>query len=491
MSETPINIVQWGWFETALCGPVDGNPFVDVELSAIFRQADREFNVSGFYDGAGIYRIRFMPDAEGDWSFETHSNRPELNGRTGGFTATPTEPGNHGPVRVCDTFHFAYADGTAFLPFGTTCYAWIHQSEALREKTLKTLSASPFNKVRMCILPKWYPYNHVEPELYPFEGTPSNQWDFSHPNPAFFQHLDRCIASLCELGIEADLILFHPYDEDRFGVHRENCEVHWGFDRMGAENDDRYLRYVIARYAAYRNVWWSLANEWDFVKSKTEADWQRFGRIVQECDPYGHLTSIHNGGRDFDHAQPWISHCSLQKRHPDGARAYREEFRKPVIYDECEYEGDIPQSWGNIPAETMVSRFWEAWINGAYAGHGETYLDPNEILWWSKGGVLRGESPKRIAFMKDVLSDAPANGEPMNPPYWESWGVPGEYYLFYLGTRQPAQLNIRLEGDRRFKAELIDTWNMTIEPLGEFRGDVELALPRKPRLAVRFSAMNG
>ena len=38
---------------------------------------------------------------------------------------------------------------------------------------------------------------------------------------------------------------------------------------MSAEEDDLYWKYVIARFAAYRNVWWSLANEYDVVHSKT------------------------------------------------------------------------------------------------------------------------------------------------------------------------------------------------------------------------------
>ena len=62
-------------------------------------------------------------------------------------------------------------------------------------------------------------------------------------NPAFFAHLEKRIAQLRDLGIEADLILFHPYDAD-WG----QPDPHWGFDRMGAENDDRYIRYVIARW---------------------------------------------------------------------------------------------------------------------------------------------------------------------------------------------------------------------------------------------------
>ena len=61
-----------------------------------------------------------------------------------------------------------------------------------------------------------------------------------------------------ELGIEADLIVMHPYDR-------------WGFSMMSKEEDDLYWKYVIARFAAYRNVWWSLANEYDLMPQKSLA----------------------------------------------------------------------------------------------------------------------------------------------------------------------------------------------------------------------------
>lgn len=65
---------------------------------------------------------------------------------------------------------FAYADGTPYYPFGTTAYAWIHQTAALRSATLQTLAEGPFNKIRMCLFPKNYSFNAQEPELFPFEG---------------------------------------------------------------------------------------------------------------------------------------------------------------------------------------------------------------------------------------------------------------------------------------------------------------------------------
>jgi acyl transferase domain-containing protein len=38
-------------------------------------------------------------------------------------------------------------------------------------------------------------------------------------------------------------------------------------------------------------------------------------------------------------------------------------------------------------------------IAGTYVGHGETYKSDDQILWWSKGGVLKGQIPARLAFL--------------------------------------------------------------------------------------------
>jgi hypothetical protein len=471
-------------FEAAFNGTTNGNPFVHVEFSATFQQGEKTITAPGFYDGDGIYRVRFMPDALGAWKYRTHSNRPELDGQTGALTVTAPSAGNHGPVRVRDTYHFAYADGSPYWEIGTTCYAWIHQPPELEERTLQTLATAPFNKLRMCVFPKWFNYNRTEPLLYPFEGTPPKQWDFARFNPAFFQQLEKRIADLQKLGIEADVILFHPYDGQ--GVP----DPHWGFDRMGAENDDRYLRYVVARLAAYRNVWWSLANEWDFVKSKTVDDWERFGQLVHTNDPYGHLCSIHNGAKLFDHTRPWITHVSLQNDQPENAAKYLNQYKKPVIYDECRYEGDISEGWGDITAERLVGSFWKTLIAGAYCGHGETYTNPHDELWWSKGGTLRGQSPARLAFFKTIITNAPAAAGPLSQR--DTWGVEGEYYLTYLWDRQHAKQSIRLPDNIPFKAEVIDTWAMTITPLpGTFSGRAEIPLPSKPYQAIRLVRLQG
>ncbi len=471
----------WSQFELELAGSKSGNPFLDVTLSAVFTFQHRSIEVNGFYDGNGLYRVRFMPDTVGEWRYRTISNLDELDGITGSFICSPALPDNHGPVRVENTFHFAYTDGTPFYQVGTTCYVWNHQGDELETQTLDTLRTAPFNKLRMCVFPKDYLYNKNEPLYYPFERTENGSWDFTRFNPDYFHHLEQRVGDLLALGIEADIILFHPYDR-------------WGFATMDRETDDLYLRYVVARLSAYRNVWWSMANEFDLMRQKSMADWDRFFRVVQENDPYQHLRSIHNCRGFYDHGKPWVTHQSIQHSDLPSTEHWRNQFRKPVVVDECCYEGNNPKGWGNITAQEMTHRFWEGTVRGGYVGHGETYLHPEDILWWSKGGVLHGQSPERIAFLRQIMEAGPAQGlEPVSDvayPEYPAACKGDAYFLIYFGIKQPAEMTFTLPLNNHYTGEIIDTWAMTVTPWGQnLLGEFTAQLPGKPYIAVRFQKM--
>ncbi|MAG13435.1 MAG: DUF5060 domain-containing protein [Spirochaetales bacterium] len=470
------SVEKWDMFELDLKGPSDGNPFLDVEIGATFALGDRRTEVTGFYDGKGMYRVRFMPDTVGTWTYKTLSNQNVLSGLEGKFECTEAAGDNHGPVRVFDAIHFAYEDGRPYRPVGTTCYVWNHQGDALEGETLKTLKAAPFNKIRMCVFPKHYDFNKNEPQYYPFAGAALTDWDYARFNPEFFAHLESRIRGLMNLGIEADLILFHPYDR-------------WGYSTMSQETDDLYLHYIVARLAAFRNVWWSFANEYDLMKEKTSLDWDRFFKIVWRNDHVQHLRSIHNCRGFYDHGKPWVTHCSVQHHNLDLVGTWINQYAKPVVVDECGYEGNIRHNWGNLTPQEMSNRFWLGFAQGGYVGHGETYLHPEDELWWSKGGKLYGQSPQRIAFLRSVIEDAPATG--LRPAGLGNVTVccskTGEYYLYYFAERQPAEKSFTLPEERKFRAEIIDTWDMTITPVpGHFSGTFRLELPGKPYVAVRF-----
>jgi hypothetical protein len=481
-----VKTEKWKTFELTLNGPAEGNPFTDVKLTGQFIHAADTISVQGFYDGNGVYKIRFMPQKEGEWSYLTASNAKKLDKKKGIFLCTPALKDNHGPVAVKDTYYFAYADGTPHNSFGTTCYGWVHQGDSLAEATIRTLSKGYFNKMRMCIFPKSYDWNHNDPKFYPFEGTPPKDWNFSRFNPAFFRNIEKRINQLDSLGIEADLIVFHPYDR-------------WGFSTMDRKTDDLYIDYIIARFAAYKNVWWSMANEYDFMKEKTPADWNHFIERFAKTDKFHHLIGIHNGSIIYDHTNPLLTHASIQGEDTYKAKEYRAKYKKPVVFDECRYEGNIPWSWGNLTAQSMTEKFWRGFTNGGFVGHGETYVTENpiqlpevssDVLWWSKGGRLKGESPERIKFLRKIIEEAPPYLKPIPLFTWMPFscvGIDHEFYLGYLNDAQPRSMVIELPKDATYQVEIIDTRNMTIKPVEKkFSGRSLIELPAKPYIALRI-----
>lgn len=492
-------IERYKRFELSIAGTAEGNPYKDIALTADFSNGMRRMTVRGFYKGEGYYAVRFMPQEEGDWNYIVHSNDPQMDGLTGGFRCVPAREGNHG--RVClrtdvlpikrgscdeveDQYHFVYEDGTRFQPFGTTCYAWINQAEEVQEMTLRTLAQAPFNKLRMCIFPKFYSYNTEDPVDYIFPGNAQDGFDYDRFNNVFLERLERRIAQLDDLGIEVDIILLHPYDR-------------WGFSRMSREQDMFYLGYIVDRLSSYKNVWWSLANEYDLMPWKSIRDWDTYAHVIIEHDPYGHLRSIHNCGVMFDYTRPWITHVSVQRidvyKTAENVTDWRQQYRKPVIVDEVGYEGDMDYGWGNLTGEEETRRFWEGIIRGGYMTHGESYVEKGPQIWWSHGGRLYGDSVPRLRFLRNIMAEIPEQAEPIRitPENVEAnWDAPGlhdgeSFYLYYYGFTRPRYRNYTLPEGRRYRLELIDTWNMTITELPDiYEGQIRITMGARQYMAV-------
>lgn len=493
-------VEKWGTFEVTLRGPEGGNPFIGISLNAEFKHGNEIYIPEGFYDGNGNYKIRFMPDAEGEWTYITQSNLDTLNGIKGSFICTPPSTGDHGPVSVKNMYHFAYADSTRFIPFGTTIYQWCFQPDSLKQETIQTLKKSPFNKVRFLIIPPYSKeYLSGPNKLYnfPFQKDSAGNWNLSRFNPAYFQNIEKCIRELRSIGVQADVILLNPYDKG------------WGFEKMNQPTVRRFVRYVVARFAAYRNVWWSLANENSFIKWMTDKDWDRLFQLVEKRDPYHHLRSIHNAGRIYNYTLPWVTHVSLQ--YYNAVRVFgvtpllRDIYRKPIVYDEINYEGNISSRWGQLIGKEMTYRFWVAYIGGGYATHGESFVNNP---WISTGGKLIGQSPARIAFLKKIVDEAPTLN-PIDQYYILNMaGEPEEYYLIYFGKEKPGNWKFilpkkGLKDGMLFKADVIDTWNMTITPVNQVfevkrlnnyqfadKDGKSIQLPDKQYMAIRIRRIN-
>ena len=225
----------------------------------------------------------------------------------------PTAPANHGLVRVSERSTSPTPMALRIAPSARPATPGTISRPSCAARRSSRCETAPFNKLRMCVFPKRYIYNADEPELHAFARSDDGSLDFDRFDPAFFEALEARISELQALGIEADLILFHPYDT-------------WGYQDMTAEQDERYLRHLVRAWAP------SATSGGRSLTSSTS--WQAARALaalpgdLAEADPYGHLTSIHNAERMFDHDHPGITHVSIQswdvKRTRGVARALRQ-----------------------------------------------------------------------------------------------------------------------------------------------------------------------
>lgn len=469
-------IERWGRYELSIPAKLKGNPF-EVRISATFTHADRKVTVEGFYDGNDTFKVRFMPDRQGVWNYVTHSEETLLNNRKGTFECVEASKNNHGPVQV-EECNFKYADGKYYYPVGTTSYDWMHVAENLQKQTICSISEAGFNKIRMLFFVQNFDEDYPEPELFPFEikkiernenGKLVYEWDYNRFNPEYFRHVENCIDSLKNIGVEADLILFHPYDDGR-----------WNFDKLPLSVCERYLKYLVFRLSSFRNVWWSLANEYDFLKFYSAKDWDFFTKVVIENDPYRHLCSIHSyTAKYYAYWKPEYTHASIQDQAPlqlGAAGIVKNIYKKPIVFDEVCYEGNMNNRWGNLSGQEYIYRLWMGITAGTYVTHGECYM--NSATDYSKnflavGGCFQGEAWKRIAFVRSILDSLPQPLRHCDPSWDLRTASAGEnYYMIYLGKEiandwlfELPEKNIgynSLKEGTCFKVEIIDTWNMTI-----------------------------
>ena len=115
----------------------------------------------------------------------------------------------------------------------------------------------------------------------------------------------------------------------------------------------------------------------------------------------------------------------------------------------------------------------------------EIQFDPADVLWWAKGGVLKGTSAPRIAFLREVLTDAPGDLVPANGGDAVLAVCGADYALAYWSFMQPAECRLRL-GSGQWRLDVLDTWGMTVTPLaGTYTSNDTIPLPGRPFIAVR------
>ena len=109
---------------------------------------------------------------------------------------------------------------------------------------------------------------------------------------------------------------------------------------------------------------------------------------------------------------------------------------------------------------------------------------------------MHGESWKRIGLLLDVLQAVPGHGLRYLPAEWDSvCAVPEDrktaaetgYRLYYYSFMRPSFREFCFDDDTPWRAEVLDTWNMTVTDAGVHKGRFRVDLPGRPYMAVRIT----
>ncbi|PWJ58022.1 uncharacterized protein DUF5060 [Dyadobacter jejuensis] len=309
------------------------NPF-DKNVTATTIHGADTLQIPLFYNGGKEWILRFSGKEPGTYGYTLSGDLPELRGRKGSFEVTKnTKADRHGGVVVKkeDPKHFYYEDGTPYFNLAFECdwlFALDHGQKKLSktDQLLSTVAQNGFKQVVMNV----YSYDvswkkdsllaqHPEHEyggredIFPFLGSNKNP-DFSALNVAFFQHLDRTMASLHDKELVSHLM-----------IYVWNKMVNW--PDMDTHADNLYYDYVIKRYQAYPNIMWDVSKEALYYgRATAEYISERIQR-ARKLDAYNRLISVHSYSFcskhpdevDFISSQDW-SHPLYQKMLDAGKR---------------------------------------------------------------------------------------------------------------------------------------------------------------------------
>lgn len=396
-----------------------GNPLYDIrDFHALFTApSGRQEKINGFWDGGVDWKIRFMPNEEGLWTYETlcsDKSNQGLHGVTGSFTCSENTSEldlyKHGPLSVDKgSYSLKHKDGTPFFWLG--CTAWnggLKSTPEEWEHYLEQRARLGYNVIQL-VGTQWRGCDQNSKGQVAFTGS-----GHITLNPAFFQHFDEKMDRINAHGHVAGLVLLWALP---LGAGMELSPGYYLPDREAI----MLARYMVARYGAH-HVTWMLGGDgkyWDELEDR----WKYIGQEVFRDKSQGISTTHPMGGKwigDVYGDEDWYEIDGYQSSHGTSQRTvdlinktvaegWRDQSPKPLInlepcYEEIRYtifEDDVRNAcyWSVFAAPPSgitygADGIWP-WIR-----QGETALNHGanlKVSTWDKSIELPGS--KQIALL--------------------------------------------------------------------------------------------
>jgi hypothetical protein len=314
------------------------NPYMSVELYAEVRSPEHQtYLLHAFWDGGRRMVIRAAPVIAGQWDYKVTSNVARFDGMLGSFSAIASD--SKGFVKVANFRHFAYTTGGVKMPphlwMGDTNYRFAAMDRSEFDRMVNTRAEQKFNHIRGFVFGN-------------LPGVDAAFTDPKHPNPEYFGELDDRIRYMNQRGISADLILGGDQN------HLAEFFPTW-------QDRQRYVRYVVARYAPM-NITWQGVLQFDGYEN-ARAFMKEIGGLLKKFDPYQHPRStdatLTSSPLVLD---GWMDYIT-----------YRTGDRAAIAIEHQQYTS--PQVIGDFAVEdsgvdAFRKRLWTLTMEGAYPAHG-------------------------------------------------------------------------------------------------------------------------
>lgn len=367
------------------------NPFF-AELKGVFSGPGGRYQIPGFCDGDGVWKVRFSPTALGEWTYALSSPHIKLSSSGGKVTCTPNGNSNvHGGLVIDhdNPYHFFYEDGTPYFMFAYEAdWLWAlglaDPSQGQLRSLLAQIKQYGFNQVIVQLYANYATWcrrkdgsmadDYGPPAQCLWQGTHERP-DHLHMNIAYWRNYDQMMQILLDEGITAHMFI---------KVYNKN--VIW--PERYSDGDDLLFKYLTARYQAFPNIIWDYSKETYYELDK-EYVASRMA-LIRANDAYRRLSTVHDDRRYYavpEHAG-LVDFVTLQQHGEFYHSAlYERSLRRwPVFNSEFGYESgpgglDDYFAWGNNTVEEFVDRAWQIAMAGAYIGYYYNYTAWNIIDW--------------------------------------------------------------------------------------------------------------
>lgn len=371
--------VKFGVHEIALTGDGSaGNPLDTVAMVTFTPPsgATRAKTVCAFHDGGNTWRARLYVSEVGKWNWSsTCKSDAGLDGKNGTFLAEDSKLRGRLLPHPKNPRHWSTEDGRWFLNVVDTAYLLLSpkdsSGQSIPEEDFHAYVRDAEDRGITSLMTTLITGRGSVPGDGGWTGSYFADAGSTRLRLDHFQDSDRRLRWLLDhhpnIGIE--LILFPR------GAGYGRDEQFW--KKLTVEQKERLLRSVVARYAAYPQLFWLIANDAHYGKDfpNNNAYVREVGAYFQKRDPWQHpLSTGHARHLDFAFGdEGWATFIHLENAYDLGASQYAKHhrFAKPVLLGEDRYEQDHPNKLDPIDMRYYQRRLYWAWLlSGGSANYG-------------------------------------------------------------------------------------------------------------------------